>query len=811
MQSIVKQILNKSYYNPKNNNIMSKNQELIYSDEFLYWPLVDWHTTMCQNGIPCGFLDSSLVNDLGQYSILGAWPHTIIEDKDGKVKINEKEIEKDGQKSSEVFIDVLDRYLKERTVQNPTKLDTWNKSILPITAGGIAYFTYDYGREFENIDSRHNKSVDMPDALITFYDLYFIEEHKTGNLFLCTEEYLHSLEWYTNELEKLVANMKNSQMILSSEVDKSIHMSADFLNCSLENLKIFPVSFINSDFEKEDYCKAIRKMKEYMCAGDIYVANMTRRIMVNSRANPMDVFHYLRTHNPSPFGAYLDLGKVKIICSSPERYIKLVNGKLKTRPIKGTRKRGASPEEDAKLRNELENSEKDKSELLMIVDLERNDLNRICKPFSVKVQGMYMVEEYATVFHLVSEITGELEEGRNFTDLIRCTFPGGSITGTPKIRCMEIIDELENSSRGLYTGSIGYLTLDGDCDMNIVIRTAVYQDGIYYIGTGGGITFESDEKFEYEETNQKAKTLIEAIIKNDNTNNHVTEPTIIPASILKAELIKVNYHYTPDEGYYFGNGVFETIHIYNGKPLHFMRHITRMATSASTLGFINEYDKQDFIEELKNKIELYLEDLKKNNKIANNVALKAAFSCGNLYLSVRENTYKTVDYKKGFSLEYSQILRNESSPFTFHKTLNYGDNIWEKRRAQKNGFDEPLFLNTKGELTEGATTNIFIVKENIIYTPSISSGLLAGIMRAEIIDYFSCNFKINYSVNDKIRSKYEIKETVLYPEDIENADQMFVTNSLLGVMPVKRCGIKEFDTKSQLLDSLVRLFNKQII
>ena len=158
------------------------------------------------------------------------------------------------------------------------------------------------------------------------------------------------------------------------------------------------------------------------------------------------------------------------------------------------------------MRTELENSEKDKSELLMIVDLERNDLNRVCKPGSVKVTELFTVEEYATVFHLVSDIEGALEEGKNFVDLLEAAFPGGSITGAPKYRAMEIIDELENNRRNLYTGSIGYLTLDGDCDFNIVIRTALHKDGMYYLGVGGGITAESDLEFEYEETLQKAKS-----------------------------------------------------------------------------------------------------------------------------------------------------------------------------------------------------------------------------------------------------------------------------------------------------------------
>ena len=182
-----------------------------------------------------------------------------------------------------------------------------------------------------------------------------------------------------------------------------------------------------------------------------------------------------------------------------------------TRPIKGTRKRGDTPEEDAALKEELRNSGKDQSELLMIVDLERNDLNRIARPGSVQVTELFAIEEYATVFHLVSTIEATLAPGLNAMDLIAAAFPGGSITGAPKLRAMEIIDELEHSARNIYTGSLGYISLDGSLDLNIIIRTALYQDGLYRLGVGGGITFESELEFEYEETLQKAKAIREAL------------------------------------------------------------------------------------------------------------------------------------------------------------------------------------------------------------------------------------------------------------------------------------------------------------
>jgi para-aminobenzoate synthetase component 1 len=187
------------------------------------------------------------------------------------------------------------------------------------------------------------------------------------------------------------------------------------------------------------------------------------------------------------------------------------NGIIQTRPIKGTRKRGSTPSEDIILKRELENSVKDKSELLMITDLERNDLNRICKSGSVNVTELFTVESYNTVHHLISNIIGEIQTGLNAMDLINATFPGGSITGAPKMRAMEIINKLEHSNRNIYTGSLGYLSLDGSCDLNIIIRSALYKDGTYYIGCGGGITYESDANFEYEESLQKAYALLETL------------------------------------------------------------------------------------------------------------------------------------------------------------------------------------------------------------------------------------------------------------------------------------------------------------
>ncbi len=425
------------------------------------------------------FLDSSLVNDLGRYSIIGRNPYLkLLKDGDSFFINNIEETEI-------TFEEYLRKYLQNHKDENQTDL--------PLVSGAVGYFSYEYGRKLMEVASGEKDIVSIPDAVLIFYDLYIIEDCKEKRTFLIA----NGTETPAEELLQ-----KTEEEIQAGDQKKLSYINSKDTSFDIE---VFP------NFKKEEYKKAVDDMIHYIIEGDIYIANMTQQMTVKSEKQPKDVFLDLRKNNPSPFGGYMDYEDFQIVCASPERFLRMKKGHVETRPIKGTRKRGDTPEEDLLMRKELENSDKDKSELLMIVDLERNDLNKVCKPGSVKVTELFTVEEYATVFHLVSNIEGELEEGKNFADLLEATFPGGSITGAPKYRAMEIIDELEHGRRNLYTGSIGYLTLDGDCDFNIVIRTALHKDGRYYLGVGGGITAESELEFEYEETLQKAKAVLEAM------------------------------------------------------------------------------------------------------------------------------------------------------------------------------------------------------------------------------------------------------------------------------------------------------------
>ncbi|MDD3840782.1 MAG: aminodeoxychorismate synthase component I [Clostridia bacterium] len=421
------------------------------------------------------FLDSSLENEIGRYSIIGINEYLTLILKDGHFFIN-------GVESKNNFEEYLEEYILNEMEEN--------LSSLPIVKGGIGYFSYDYGRSIEKISTRHDDTDNIPECIWNFYDNFIIEDLKEKKVYLIANGKTEHAEKSIKQLEEKIDS---------------------FLFAEEDNIKSHGEIEVKPNFEKNEYMNTIKKMKDYMIEGDIYIANMTQKFKVISNNTPYQFFTKLRKDNPSTFGGYFNYGSFQIVSASPERFMFMKDGIIHTRPIKGTRKRGETKKEDEQLKKELEDSNKDKSELLMIVDLERNDLNKVCEEHSVVVNQLFNVESYATVYHLVSDISGKIRQSYTVIDVIRASFPGGSITGAPKHRAMEIIDELEHGVRGLYTGSIGYISLDGNFDFNIAIRTAVYKDGYYYIGAGGGITCESELEFEYEETLQKAKALLEAL------------------------------------------------------------------------------------------------------------------------------------------------------------------------------------------------------------------------------------------------------------------------------------------------------------
>jgi anthranilate/para-aminobenzoate synthase component I len=253
------------------------------------------------------------------------------------------------------------------------------------------------------------------------------------------------------------------------------------------------------------------KAKRYIADGDIYQANISHRFETDFSGDAFELYLRLREINPSPFSGYLKFVDLALVSSSPERLVKLEDNRLETRPIAGTRPRGKTPDEDRRLTRDLLLNEKEKAEHLMLVDLERNDMGRICEFGSIHVSELMFVEKYSHVSHIVSNILGTLSPGISFLDILRALFPGGTITGCPKIRCMEIIDELESSSRGPYSGSFGYIGWSRHMDLNIIIRTIVVKDHKASFHVGAGIVADSDPENEYNETLAKAAALIEVL------------------------------------------------------------------------------------------------------------------------------------------------------------------------------------------------------------------------------------------------------------------------------------------------------------
>jgi anthranilate synthase component 1 len=268
---------------------------------------------------------------------------------------------------------------------------------------------------------------------------------------------------------------------------------------------------VNSNMTPERHAEMVAKTKEYIKAGDVIQVVLAQRFQTHARSSPLDIYRALRSVNPSPYMFLLDFPGFQLVGASPEVHVRCEDGKVEIRPIAGTRWRGKTPEEDARLEKELLADEKERAEHLMLVDLARNDIGRVCDFGSVHVPEFMVIEKYSHVMHIVSGVEGRLQQGRSLCDLMRATFPAGTVSGAPKIRAMQIISELEDSQRGPYAGAVGYFSFSGNLDSCITLRTALLKDGVAYVQAGGGIVADSDPAYEFQETVNKAKAMIKAI------------------------------------------------------------------------------------------------------------------------------------------------------------------------------------------------------------------------------------------------------------------------------------------------------------
>jgi len=431
----------------------------------------------------------------GRYSMLAWEPFALLRAVHGRVSY-----EHHGRASCVMAartLDALERCLEAYQLERPVGCE------LPFLGGALGYLAYEAGAELEKLPQSLPDVTGAPHAIFGFYSSVVTLDHQTGEVFLSHFEPGDGTP--VPSLEEVRRKVQTGAATTAAGRERVREQIAD--------------TVLRTDFEAAEYMEAVRRIKEYILQGDVYQVNMTQRFWVPMAGRTSwGLYERLRKINPAPFAGYLGFEGIQVLSSSPERFLRVQGREVETRPIKGTAPRGEDPVSDEANRAWLLGSAKNRAELAMIVDLMRNDLGRVCEVGSVHVVRYPELESYASVHQLVATVRGQLAADRGVVDLLRATFPGGSITGAPKIRAMEIIDELEKVRRSVYTGSIGFVGFDGASDFNIAIRTIVVAKGVAHAHAGGGIVIDSDEQAEYEESRLKAKNLLLALGVEEKQN-----------------------------------------------------------------------------------------------------------------------------------------------------------------------------------------------------------------------------------------------------------------------------------------------------
>jgi para-aminobenzoate synthetase component 1 len=466
------------------------------------------------------FLDSAARGTrLGRYSFLTADPASVVRSKGTRTEC----LDRASETTRVVAGDVLDAI---RVLLAPHAADPV-PGLPPFQGGAAGFLAYDWGRVLERLPAPRHDDLALPDVVLGIYDWVLAWDHDASRAWLIS----------TGLPERSPATRSQRAAARAAAVRERLQSTpalrppAPSLQSSAPSLPApgsrsqaapsYPVEGgwwdprleLRSSFTHAAYLEAVSRVREYVFAGDIFQANLAQRFEAPLGEPAWALYSRLRTQNAAPFAAYLEFPGAAVVSASPERFLHVnVAGHVETRPIKGTRPRGVGPEHDGALGQALTESAKDRAENLMIVDLMRNDLSRVCAPGTVRVPELFALERYPTVHHLVSTVVGELAAGNDALDALRLAFPGGSITGAPKVRAMEIIAELEPSERSVYCGSIGYWSVTGELDTSIVIRTAIVRGGRVYFSAGGGIVADSDPEQEYRETLDKARGMIDALI-----------------------------------------------------------------------------------------------------------------------------------------------------------------------------------------------------------------------------------------------------------------------------------------------------------
>jgi para-aminobenzoate synthetase component I len=442
-------------------------------------------------GLPhCLFLDSAMPHPLlGRYSFLAADPFDFVQ------------VPADSSDALAV--------VTQRMSQHPAA--TPLPELPPLQGGAAGLLGYDLGRSLEVVPPPAADEFRVPALAMGFYDVVMAWDHVAGRAWLISQG-LPEVE-PARRRRRAQQRLAEAREWISGRCtgpNPDTHSIIAASQLALQH-PVAGVAAVTSNFSKQGYLKAVEKVIDYIYAGDVFQVNLSQRLLAPAQDDSVSLYRRLRRCNPASMAGYFDLGDFQILSASPERFLKVSDRQVETRPIKGTRPRSGDPAADRVAEAELLGSEKDRAENVMIVDLLRNDLSRVCTADSVQVSQLCGVEPCQYVLHLVSAVCGRLREECSAPDLIRAAFPGGSITGAPKVRAMEIIAELEPNARGAYCGALGYLGFDGSMDLNILIRTITAGRGWWQFPVGGGVVAQSIPAQEYEETWHKAEGLLRAL------------------------------------------------------------------------------------------------------------------------------------------------------------------------------------------------------------------------------------------------------------------------------------------------------------
>ncbi len=630
---------------------------------------------------------------------------------------------------------------------DPLKFDDVKRD-LPVYAGLFGYFSYDLKDRIETLP-RTCLDTHLPDICLYAPSIILVQDLMIGKTFLCIP-LLSNCRVATNEY---VSSRKEAFFRQLEKVWETGPFSIDNRG-------------FKSSFTKPEYIRAVGKIIQYLRAGDIYQVNLSQRFETGFTGDAYALFMELFNRNPASFFSYIHSGDHKIVSTSPERFIMLDGSQVETRPIKGTIARGGTPGQDRENGQHLVDSVKDDAELTMIVDLMRNDLSRVTQRGSVVVSEHKRLEPYENVFHLVSIVKGELEKDKTAVDLLRATFPGGSITGCPKIRSMEIIDELEPVKRHVYTGSIGYVSFHGTMDLSIAIRTATIVDKALFFSVGGGIVYDSDPEKEFQETLDKGKTLMETLSEVSSGIGFHRPKAWVDGKIVDQDQAMVS---AQSQGFQYGAGLFETIRVEKGEPIRLDAHLQRMNRAWRLLfgGLPPDITWEHVIKLLirennfKEKVCAVKLVASRDEQINGKQAFLAAFA--------RPYIHRLdLSCKSGLDLVTFPFPR--STPMADHKTLNYlfYERAGEYARAHKG--DEALILNPDSTVSETNTCNLFVINKNEIILP-VSDHVLPGVTLNAVISGLE---KKNFTI---LRKQLTVRELFSH-------SNILMTNALMGAVRV---------------------------